>query len=183
MRRVGTASPLALDNAGGGGGDDDDDDGQDADEEDLGNDSSFFLEDPAEREEEEEGTPSWFSIEGLRSPCGSIKSSFDSPPQSPQRGSGPGRDFALNRRYLRDKLSSPERKKPTPAEAKRRLDEKQFMADQNRANLDFERQWRMRQAAERMRDVNERRIARLAVAEQVRGPPASPSTTEASSTI
>jgi len=61
----------------------------------------------------------------------------------------------------------PERKKPTPAEAKRRLDEKQFMANLNRANLDSERQYRRQQAAVRMRDVNKRRIARLAVAEQV----------------
>lgn len=143
------------------------------DDDGVGNDSSFFLEDNAAAEEEEEGTPSWFS--GLRSPCGSIKSSFDSPPTSPVRagqagqgnGSGGGLDFALNRRYLRDKLSSPERKKPTPAEAKRRLDEKQFMADLNRANLDSERQYRRQQAAMRMKDVNERRIARLALAEQM----------------
>jgi hypothetical protein len=47
-------------------------------------------------------------------------------------------------RYLRDKLSSPERKKPTPAEAKRRLDERHTMADLKRASRDSERANRLR---------------------------------------
>ena len=109
-----------------------------------------------------------------RSPIGSPKSSFSSPPGSPSRCAGTpsaqgngNLDFALSRRYLRDKLSSPERKKPTPAEAKRRLDEKHFMADLKRAYLDSERQNRLRQAAERMRDVNERRTRKLALAGKV----------------
>lgn len=111
----------------------------------------------------------WFQLSGENSPCGSNKSCFSSPPSSPVRSGSCGMlDFALNRKYLRDKLSSPERKKPTPAEAKRRLDEKHFLADMKRAYLDSERQHKLRIAADRIRDVNERRSMKLAQAERVR---------------
>ena len=82
-------------------------------------------------------------------------------------GGGSGSDYALSRRQLRAKLSSPERKRPTPQEAKRRLHEKHFLADLKRAYLETERQNRLRQAAERMKDVNERRVKKLALAGKV----------------
>lgn len=149
-------------------------------------DASFFLEEDADGDT----SGQWYPLSGEedllrlqrhhRSPIGCVSptSPFSSPPGSPTRSSRTGGgtagggtanvlDFALSRRYLRDKLSSPERKKPTPAEAKRRLDEKHFMADLKRAYLDSERQNRLRQAADRMRDVNERREKKLAMAEKI----------------
>ncbi len=46
-------------------------------------------------------------------------------------------------------------------------EERQFLADLKRAYLDAERQNRLRQAAERVKDVHERRSRRLALAEKV----------------
>lgn len=140
-------------------------------------DGSFFL----LEDHDGDNSGQWYPLSGEEDllhlqnqhSCSSPTSPFSSPPGSPTRsragagGGAAGLDFALSRRYLRDKLSSPERKKPTPAEAKRRLDEKHFMADLKRAYLDSERQNRLRQAAERMRDVNERRERKLAMAEKI----------------
>jgi hypothetical protein len=137
-------------------------------------DASFFL-------DHDTSDSHWLALSGDEVEGeGSPKSTLSTPPCSPPRpshssssasgGGGNGTaslDFALSRRYLRDKLSSPERKKPTPAEAKRRLDEKHFMADMKRAFLELERQNKLRLAAERIRDVNERRIRKTALAEKI----------------
>jgi len=42
----------------------------------------------------------------------------------------------MDTRSLHAKLSSPDRRKPTPMEAKRKLDEKQYLAQINRERLD-----------------------------------------------
>jgi hypothetical protein len=47
-----------------------------------------------------------------------------------------------------------------------RREERQFLADLKKAYLDSERQNRLRQAAERVKDVHERRSRRLALAEK-----------------
>ncbi|MEM7579248.1 MAG: hypothetical protein AAF316_05225, partial [Cyanobacteria bacterium P01_A01_bin.80] len=58
--------------------------------------------------------------------------------------------------HLHEKLSSPQRRPPSPAETKRRHDERQLGAERNRATLRFEHRQRLREAAEHAEHVRAR---------------------------
>lgn len=58
--------------------------------------------------------------------------------------------------HLHEKLSSPQRRPPSPAETKRRHDERQLGAERNRATLRLEHRQRLREAAEHAEHVRAR---------------------------
>lgn len=72
----------------------------------------------------------------------------------------------LDGRLLHLKLSSPERRKPSPSETRRRSEERAARAELNRRQLEEERQARLRSQANRVRDITERQAARAAEQEE-----------------
>ncbi len=81
-----------------------------------------------------------------------------SPPTSP--GKHHHQEERKLHKSLHAKLSSPDRRKPSPLEAKRKLDEKQYLAQMNRERLDNERMAKLRKSTERLRHATERRQQR-----------------------
>ena len=73
----------------------------------------------------------------------------------PSSNSGPNRT-------LHEKLSSPDRRKRSPSETKRRQDHRFVIAGMNRLKIDSARQTRLRLAAEKVKHVNARKANKLA---------------------
>ena len=71
------------------------------------------------------------------------------------------RDRKSLHKSLHAKLSSPDRRKPSPLEAKRKLNEKQHLAQINRERLDNVRMAKLRKSTDRLRDATARRQRRL----------------------
>lgn len=93
-------------------------------------------------------------------------STFPMSPYSTESMYSPASSTASAYRSLHEKLMSPERRKLTPVEAKKRHEERQQAAEQNRERHELERLEKARQTASRVKDVEQRKAQRLAQAEQ-----------------
>ena len=71
------------------------------------------------------------------------------------------------RRSLHEKLSSPDRRKRSPSETKRLHEQRFFAAKVNRGKIVDARQTRFRLAAERLKDVSDRKAQKLAQREEM----------------
>ena len=79
-------------------------------------------------------------------------------PQSKGSARSPGRAKSLH-----EKLLSPTRKKPTPMESLRSLEERQEAAEKNRERMEHERRERLKLQADRLRQVTERQTRKRAM--------------------